>query len=84
MGGDVSSKHCQFTLTLNNNQELLYVTDLSSNGLLVNDERLGKGSNTILRSGDKIDFAKTGGSYIFRYSFDIESETPELVRKNIL
>lgn len=81
VGGDVSSKHCQFTLTLNNNQELLYVTDLSSNGLLVNDERLGKGSNTILRSGDKIDFAKTGGSYIFRYSFDIESETPELVRK---
>lgn len=81
VGGDVSSKHCQFTLTLNNNQELLYVTDLSSNGLLINDERLGKGSNAILRSGDKIDFAKTGGSYIFRYSFDIESERPELQRK---
>lgn len=78
-GNDVSSKHCQLTLTLNNNQEYLYITDLSSNGLFLNDEKLGKGSSAILRSGDKVGFAKMGGIYIFRYSFD--ETTPEKTHK---
>lgn len=74
-GSDVSSKHCQFSLTLNT-REALIITDLSSNGTLVNDEVLGRGSSVLLRSGDKICFAKTGGQYIFRYAGDSHSEGP--------
>ncbi|KAK6456917.1 kinase-like domain-containing protein [Scheffersomyces xylosifermentans] len=75
-GDDVSSKHCQLTLTANENQrEYLYIIDLSSNGLYINDEKLGKGPpGVLLRSGDKIAFAKTGGSYIIRYTEDIVSK----------
>ncbi|ODV78763.1 Pkinase-domain-containing protein [Suhomyces tanzawaensis NRRL Y-17324] len=75
VGSDVSSKHCQLTLTINNSQEHLYITDLSSNGLYINDELCGKGTNTLLKSGDKVGFAKTGGQFIFRYSFDEEEGT---------
>ncbi|ABN64358.2 protein kinase [Scheffersomyces stipitis CBS 6054] len=74
VGGDVSSKHCQLTITNNNQREYLYIVDISSNGLYVNDEKLGKGPpGVLLRSGDKISFAKTGGSYIVRYMADIVS-----------
>lgn len=74
-GSDVSSKHCQFSLTLNT-REALIITDLSSNGTLVNDELLGRGSSVLLRSGDKICFAKTGGQYIFRYAGDSHGDGP--------
>ncbi|EDK45834.1 DNA damage response protein kinase DUN1 [Lodderomyces elongisporus NRRL YB-4239] len=50
--------------------EYLNIVDLSSNGLYINDEKLGKGSKVILKTGDKIAFAKTGGTYIFRYMGD--------------
>lgn len=72
-GSDVSSKHCQFSLTTNP-LEYLLITDMSSNGTYVNNELLGKGSNALLRSGDKISFAKTGGTYIFRYAIDIKND----------
>lgn len=68
-GADVSSKHCQFSLSSNNKKEYLLLTDMSSNGTAVNNEVLGKGTTTLLRSGDKISFAKSG-SYIFRYVSD--------------
>lgn len=42
---------------------------MSSNGTAVNNEVLGKGSTVLLRSGDKIAFAKSG-TYIFRYFSD--------------
>ncbi|WLF81039.1 serine/threonine protein kinase [Lodderomyces elongisporus] len=73
-GLDVSSKHCEMNLiTLpqsDSQMEYLNIVDLSSNGLYINDEKLGKGSKVILKTGDKIAFAKTGGTYIFRYMGD--------------
>lgn len=71
-GSDVSSKHCQLTISVSNDQEYLHIKDLSSNGVYVNDEKLGKGSKVLLRSGDKITFAKTGGTYIIRYIIDLK------------
>lgn len=65
-GLDVSSRHCQFSLSSNNRQEFLMLTDLSSNGTGVNNEILGRGTTMLLRSGDKISFAKSG-TFIFRY-----------------
>lgn len=62
----MSSKHCQFSLSSNNRKEYLLLTDMSSNGTSVNDEVLGKGSTVVLRSGDKISFARSA-TYIFRY-----------------
>lgn len=66
-GVDVSSRHCLFTVAVYGDREYLTLRDLSSNGTSVNDEVMSKNSIKVLRSGDKIDFAKTGGSYIFRY-----------------
>ncbi|RLV93534.1 DNA damage response protein kinase DUN1 [Spathaspora sp. JA1] len=63
-GNDVSSKHCQMTLV----RDYINVLDLSSNGLYVNDEILGKQKQVILKNGDKLAFAKTGGEYIFKYT----------------
>lgn len=72
-GADISSKHCQFSLSSNTGKEYLLLTDMSSNGTGVNGEILGRGSTVLLRSGDKISFAKTA-SYIFRYlSDDVDS-----------
>lgn len=68
-GLDISSRHCQFSLSSNSRQEFLMLTDLSSNGTGVNSEILGRGSTILLRSGDKISFAKSG-TYIFRYLND--------------
>ncbi|EGW31134.1 uncharacterized protein SPAPADRAFT_63052 [Spathaspora passalidarum NRRL Y-27907] len=72
-GADVSSKHCRFTIIDASARQYLSVTDLSSNGLYVNDDILGKGSSTILKSGDKLGFAKTGGEYIFKYIVDAKA-----------
>ncbi|KAK6199987.1 kinase-like domain-containing protein [Scheffersomyces amazonensis] len=77
LGSDVSSRHCQMTIIPSNaanTREYLHMEDLSTNGVYVNEEKLTKGDKVILRSGDKLRFAKTGGSYIFRYSSDILSE----------
>lgn len=71
-GTDVSSKHCELTLVHNNNRDYLSIKDISSNGVFINDELLGKHSSTLLKSGDKVTFAKTGGVYIFRYYVDLE------------
>ncbi|KAJ8142732.1 hypothetical protein OY671_004135 [Metschnikowia pulcherrima] len=68
-GSDVSSKHCQFTLTNTSGKEYLLLTDTSTNGTSVNGELLGKGISALLRSGDKISFARTS-TYIFRYVGD--------------
>ncbi|GEQ67270.1 hypothetical protein JCM33374_g934 [Metschnikowia sp. JCM 33374] len=68
-GGDVSSKHCQFAISNNNGKEYLLLTDTSTNGTSVNGEVLGKGITALLRSGDKISFAKSS-TYIFRYVAD--------------
>lgn len=35
--------------------------------MFVNENKLGKGVKLLLKSGDKVDFARTGGSYILRY-----------------
>lgn len=54
-GIDVSSKHCKFVLVhAGNSGERLNVFDLSSNGLKINGELLGKGSSIILKTGDEI------------------------------
>ena len=45
--------------------EYLSITDLSSNGIKINDESMSKRTSIILKTGDKIAFAKTGGCYIF-------------------
>lgn len=68
-GVDVSSRHCQFSLSSNSRQEFLMLTDLSSNGTAVNGEVLGRGTTVLLRSGDKVSFAKSG-TFIFRYLND--------------
>lgn len=68
-GLDISSRHCQFSLSSNSRQEFLMLTDLSSNGTGVNGEILGRGTTVLLRSGDKISFAKSG-TFIFRYLND--------------
>lgn len=74
-GADISSKHCQFSLLSQNGKDFLLLTDISSNGTGVNGEILGKGSTVVLRSGDKISFAKTA-VYIFRYLNDESSAVP--------
>ncbi|KAI3404735.2 hypothetical protein KGF56_002438 [Candida oxycetoniae] len=78
-GLDVSSKHCEMNLIIlphtDSQKEYLNVMDLSSNGLYLNDEKMDKGTNAILKTGDKLTFAKTGGSYIFRY---VEDGKPDL------
>lgn len=72
-GIDVSSKHCQLNIIqttnkhINTRSEYLSITDLSSNGIKINDESMSKRTSIILKTGDKIAFAKTGGCYIFRY-----------------
>ena len=74
-GADVSSKHCQLDRITSESQdktrEYLQLTDLSSNGVYVNGEKMDRNTSVILKTGDKLQFAKTGGTYIFRYSFDI-------------
>lgn len=74
-GSDISSRHCQFSLSINNRKEYLILTDLSSNGTSVNGEVLGKGTNSLLRSGDRIQFAKSS-TYIFRYLLDDQENIP--------
>lgn len=70
-GGDVSLKHCQFSLAASaDGREYLYLTDMSSNGTFLNDEVIGAASTALLKSGDKVAFARTGGEYIFRYAVD--------------
>ncbi|EMG47907.1 DUN1 DNA damage response protein kinase DUN1 [Candida maltosa Xu316] len=71
-GIDVSSKHCKLNLiqTTDTGNAYLSITDVSSNGLKINDEYLGKGSSSILKTGDVVTFAKTGGRFIFRYVKD--------------
>lgn len=81
-GIDVSSKHCKFVLVhAGNSGERLNVFDLSSNGLKINGELLGKGSSIILKTGDVLTFAKTGGSFIFRYIRDVKEEGQEQTLK---
>lgn len=75
-GRDISSKHCQFSLSINNRQEYLLLTDTSSNGTSLNGEVLGKGNTALLRSGDRIQFAKSS-TYIFRYLLDDKENTPK-------
>lgn len=68
-GADVLSRHCQFSLSSNDTREYLMLTDMSSNGTFVNDEVLGRGNTVVLRSGDKVAFARSG-TYVFRYLAD--------------
>lgn len=79
-GADVSSKHCQLDRITSESQdktrEYLQLTDLSSNGVYVNGEKMDRGSSVVLKTGDKLQFAKTGGIYIFRYTFDIINNDP--------
>lgn len=69
-GADVSSKHSKISLANNKARDYFFITDLSSNGTFVNNEKLGHGTSALLNSGDKVAFAKTGGVYIFRYCVD--------------
>lgn len=69
-GNDVSLKHCRLSITVKARRDYIYITDLSTNGTFVNDETLGKGTTSLLKSGDKVKFARTGGEFIFRYSSD--------------
>lgn len=73
-GVDVSSKHSKLSLANNKVRDYLFLTDLSSNGTYVNGDKLGHGSSVLLKSGDKVSFAKTGGSYIFRYCIDEKND----------
>lgn len=68
-GADISSRHCQFSLSSSDTREYLMLTDMSSNGTFVNDEVLGRGNTVVLRSGDKIGFARSE-TYLFRYLDD--------------
>lgn len=74
-GSDISSKHCQFSLSINNRKEYLLLTDTSLNGTTVNGETLGKGTTILLRSGDRIDFAGSC-KYIFRYLLEDKENIP--------
>ncbi|RCK65194.1 DNA damage response protein kinase DUN1 [Candida viswanathii] len=77
-GIDVSSKHAKLTLLVaSQGGDRLTIHDVSSNGLKVNGEVLDKGSSVILRTGDVVTFAKTGGSYIFRYTRDIDENSQQ-------
>ncbi|CAK9441589.1 uncharacterized protein LODBEIA_P54570 [Lodderomyces beijingensis] len=81
-GLDVSSRHCSLNLVClpqsDSQREYMDLCDLSSNGMWVNGERMdGAGSAVVLKSGDKLTFAKTGGSWIFRYNVDGEGEEGE-------
>lgn len=73
-GVDVSSKHSKLSLANNKIRDYFFLTDLSSNGTFVNGAKLGHGSSVLLKSGDKVSFAKTGGVYIFRYLLDEVNE----------
>ncbi|CAI5759831.1 unnamed protein product [Candida verbasci] len=71
-GLDVSSKHCELQIINVNNTKYINIIDVSSNGLFINDEKLGKGNNNIhncriLKNGDKLSFATSGGEFIFKY-----------------
>ena len=68
-GSDISSKHCLFSLSVNNRKEYLILTDTSSNGTFVDGEPVGKDSTVLLRSGDRLQFAQSS-TYIFRYLLD--------------
>lgn len=74
-GSDISSKHCQFSLSINNRKEYLLLTDTSSNGTSVNGENLGKGTTVLLRNGDRIMFANSS-AYIFRYLLEGQENMP--------
>ncbi|KAI5962028.1 DUN1 [Candida margitis] len=77
-GVDVSSKHCQLDRITSESQdktrEYLQLTDLSSNGVYINGEKMDRQTSSILKTGDKLQFAKTGGNYIFRYTYDITND----------
>lgn len=73
-GVDVSSKHSKLSLANNKVRDYFFLTDLSSNGTFVNGAKLGHGSSVLLKSGDKVSFAKTGGVFIFRYLLDEVNE----------
>lgn len=76
-GADISSRHCQFSLSSSDTREYLMLTDMSSNGTFVNDEVLGRGNTVVLRSGDKVAFARSG-TYVFRYLGDEVETTKRL------
>lgn len=73
-GSDISSRHCQFSLSINNWKEYLLLTDTSSNGTSVNGETLGKGTTVLLRSGDRVQFSNSS-TYIFRYFTEDQENT---------
>lgn len=82
-GIDVSSKHCKMMLiSATHGGERINVFDLSSNGLKINGELVGKGSSVILKTGDVLTFAKTGGSFIFRYIRDVDKEGKQKQEEN--
>lgn len=74
-GSDVSSRHCRMVILYSDGKEYVTVVDMLLNGLFVNGEKLGLNGKRVLQSGDKLEFAKAGGVYIFRYIRDAEAET---------
>ncbi|CCE73110.1 Piso0_000129 [Millerozyma farinosa CBS 7064] len=69
-GSDVSSKHCRLNVSTNEDGMCLYITDMSTNGTLLNEEIIGKFSSTLVKDGDTICFAKMGGTYLVKYFRD--------------
>ncbi|KAI5964213.1 DUN1 [Candida pseudojiufengensis] len=78
-GIDTSSKHCKLILTKSEFSQKIYLKliDLSSNGIWLNDEKINKLHYEILKSGDKLQFGKTGGCFIFKYEDDNENENED-------
>ncbi|KAI5956344.1 DUN1 [Candida jiufengensis] len=75
-GIDTSSKHCKLLLSISEFSQRIYLKliDLSSNGVWLNDDKINKLQFEILKTGDKLQFGKTGGCFIFKYVLENEQD----------
>ncbi|QPG75384.1 hypothetical protein FOA43_002738 [Brettanomyces nanus] len=64
---DCSSEHCEMGVSKVNNEEVIYLKDLSSNGTFINGTIAGKGNVCLVRNGDKVSFASSC-HFILKYS----------------
>lgn len=76
---DISTLHASFIVSRSSNlaRPFIHLLDSSTNGTFVNDERLEKQKEHLLKNGDTIRFADTHG-FIFRYSQEMEKSIFDL------
>ncbi|GMM29504.1 serine/threonine protein kinase [Martiniozyma asiatica (nom. inval.)] len=81
---DCSSTHCEMSTIIGpNNEIILSIKDLSSNGTFLNERLIGKDNSVLIKDGDKVSFA-ANLHYILRYNRNSENKHISFFDKYIL